>query len=372
MDPIYLNGLTSVFWFLVVITVVVFVHEFGHYIVARLNGVKVETFSIGFGTELIGWNDSHGTRWKIAMIPMGGYVKMYGDADPSSSPDFDKLKKLTKKEKSQSFYFKALWQKALVVVAGPAANYLLAIAILATMFTVHGKAYIIPEITAVMEGSVADKAGIKAGDMVKKIDNKEIETFDNIRQILALNTGDTLHIVIERKSKVMEFAVTPEIKVTKDTFGNAIKMPMLGITSNRYENEVLTFGQAAVEAIKDSYNISAGMLQAVGQMLIGARGTDDLGGPIKIAKYSGQSAEAGVSGVLWFIALISINLGLVNLFPIPMLDGGHLMYYAIEAIKGKPVSEKFQMIGFRIGLTLLIALMIFVTFKDIISLVRIS
>ncbi len=366
MDPMF-AGLVSVFWFLVVITIVVFVHEFGHYLVARLNGVKVEVFSIGFGSELLGWTDSHGTRWKIAAIPMGGYVKMYGDADPSSSPDFDKLKKLTKKEKAQSFYFKKIWQKALVVFAGPAANYILAIVILATMFSFYGKAYILPEITAVVKDSVAEKAGIKAGDVVKKIDNKEIETFEEIRQILALNLGEEIHVVVERGSKVMEFDLKPEIKVTKDVFGNEIKMPMLGVTSNKFENEELTFGMAIVEAVQDSYNISVGMLQAVWQMIIGARSTDDLGGPIKIAKYSGQSAESGLNGILWFIALISINLGLVNLFPIPMLDGGHLMYYAIEAIKGKPLNEKIQMIGFRLGMAMLITLMIYVTVKDIVS-----
>ncbi len=369
MDP-FLSGLMSVFWFLVVITVVVFVHEFGHYIVARLNGVKVEIFSIGFGTELVGWTDPHGTRCKIAAIPMGGYVKMFGDSDPSSSPDFDKLKKLTKKEKTQSFYFKKIWQKALIVFAGPAANYALAIVILATMFSVYGKAYIAPEITAVVKDGVAEKAGLKAGDLIKKIDNEDVETFEEIRQILALNVGEQMHVVVARGNEELEFDLTPEVKVTKDIFGNEIKMPMLGITSNKFLNEELTFGMAVVEAVQDSYNISVSMLQGVWQMLTGARSTDDLGGPIKIAKYSGQSAESGINGVLFFIALISINLGLVNLFPIPMLDGGHLMYYAIEAVKGKPVSEKIQMIGFRIGLTMLVALMIYVTIKDIVSLFK--
>lgn len=369
MDPIT-SGLLSVFWFLVVITIVVFIHEFGHYFVARLNGVKVEIFSIGFGTELFGWTDSNGTRWKVSAIPMGGYVKMFGDADPSSSPDFTSLKKLSKKDKEHSFYFKSLWQKAAIVFAGPAINYISAITILAVMFSINGKAYIIPEITAVVKDSPADKAGLEPGDIITFLDDDAVESFDDIRQNMALNVGESVSVTVIRDSLEKVYVITPEVKVTKDVFGNEIKMPMLGISSSKFENKVLTFTESTIEAIKDAYQISIGMLKAVGQILIGARSTDDLGGPVKIAKYSGQSAEAGIYGVLWFISLISINLGLVNLFPIPMLDGGHLMFYAIEALKGKPLSEKVQMIGFRIGLTLLLMLMIYVTIKDIASLVK--
>jgi len=367
MDPL-ISGLTSLFWFLIVLTVVVFIHEFGHYIVARWNGVKVEIFSIGFGSELFGWNDSHGTRWKVSAIPLGGYVKMYGDSDPASSPDFEKLKKLSSKDKAHSFYYKSLWQKSAIVFAGPAANYILAIVILSVMFHTYGKVYVIPEITAVVENSPAEKVGMQEGDLIIRLNGHDVDAFDDIKQELALNTGDAVELTIIRKSQEIDLIIVPEVKITKDVFGNEVKIPMLGISSNKVESQILSLSEAMGEAVRTSYTISVGMLRAVGQMIIGARSTDDLGGPIKIAKYSGQSAEAGINGVLWFIALISINLGLVNLFPIPMLDGGHLMYYAIEAIKGKPMNEKIQMAGIRVGMAALLTLMVYVTIKDVISL----
>lgn len=355
----------SIFWFLVVITIVVFIHEYGHFIVARWNKVKVEAFSIGFGKEIFGWNDKHGTRWSVRYLPFGGYVKMYGDADAASSPDFASLKKLSKKDKEHSFYFKKLWQKAAIVFAGPFANYLSAILILFMFIVLNGKPLTLPEITQVVADSAAYKAGIKVGDTIVEADGSYIESFEDLRQIIALSTGEKITLLVKRGEKEVTLFVTPEIKTSKDIFGNEVKMPIIGIASDKMSIVKLNIQDSVIESFRQTYDISVGMLKAVWQIITGQRGADQLGGPIKIAQYSGQSASLGVNGFLWFIAIISINLGLINLFPIPMLDGGHLLYYTIEGIRGKPVSEKVQSIAFRIGFGLLMMLMVYVTFNDI-------
>lgn len=359
--------LFNIFWFLVVITVVVFIHEYGHYIVARYNKVKIDVFSIGFGKEILGYTDRHGTRWKICPIPFGGYVKMHGDADASSKPDFAKLKKLSKKEREQSFYFKTIPQKAAIVFAGPLFNYLSAIIILAFLFLISGKVLGTPEISQVLENSPAEKAGLMVGDLIVEIDDEKIDSFEDVRSKIILNTGQKITLSVSRKGTIKEFDLTPEMRKTQDPFGNEVEMPVIGISANKFEVKKLNVLEASVESVKETYNISVNMLKALGQIITGSRSSDQLGGPIKIAQYSGQSANSGFYGFMFFIALISINLGLVNLFPIPMLDGGHLMYYLFERVTGKPVSEKIQMIGFRIGFVLLISLMVYVTFNDISS-----
>jgi len=357
-----------VFWFLVMITVVVFVHEFGHFIVARWCGVQVDVFSIGFGKEIFGWNDRYKTRWKVCWLPFGGYVKMFGDADPANAPDFKKLEALKEHEKSKSFYFKKLWQKSLIVFAGPAANYVLAILIMTLVFAWHGKQEASNEITLIAKDSPAERAGLQIGDLIVEIDGNTVTTFDDVRRTIALNVGEPMKIKVDRKGNVMEIIATPEIQETKDIFGNAVKMPKLGLGANKVKFREMSLITSFEEATTDSYKLSVAMLKTVGQMITGSRSMDDLGGPVKIARYSGQSAQLGETTFLMFIALISLNLGLVNLFPIPMLDGGHLMYYLIEKITGRPVSMKVQLFGFRLGFAFVIMLMVMVTFNDIRSL----
>jgi regulator of sigma E protease len=364
-------GIDYLFWFLVILTTVVFIHEFGHYLLARINGVRVEVFSIGFGKELIGFNDKSGTRWKLSMIPFGGYVKMFGDADYASTSDAKKLDNMSFLDKAISFHHKELWRKALIVFAGPAFNYITAISIIMGMFYLYGKPVSEAIITNVVPESAASIAGLRVGDKVTSIDKKKIQNFEEIRQILSLNTGTSINIAVERSGKKLEFKATPKMQSVKDAYGNKVEMPVLGITSGALSMRKLTLTQAGSEAIKETFIISASMLKALGQIIAGDRSVKQLGGPIKIAQYSGQSAKYGIFSILWFIALISINLGLLNLLPLPLLDGGHIAYYMVEALTGKPVGERFQLAAMKVSFVLLITLMLFVTFNDIMELVRV-
>jgi regulator of sigma E protease len=363
-----LTGLLYTFWFLIILTIVVFIHEFGHFIIARLNGVQIDVFSIGFGKELFGFTDKRGTRWKISAIPMGGYVKMFGDQDAASSQDSKSLEGLSFKEKQLTFHFKKLWQKAAIVVAGPAANYLSAILIIAALSFTYGISVTEPIIGEVLKASPAAKAGLKVGDEILEVDGSTVESFEDVRQIIALSTSEPIELLILREHEEIEVEIIPELRKMKDAYGNDIEMPVIGISShNLYHKEQSFFGAIAT-GVEQSYTMSLGMLKALGQIIVGDRGLDQLGGPIKIAQYSGQSAKHGVVSVLWFIAVISINLGLLNLMPLPMLDGGHLFYYMVEAVTGKPVSEKFQLVAMKASLFFLISLMLFVTINDIRSL----
>lgn len=353
--------------FLVVLSIIVFIHEFGHYIVAKLCGVKVEAFSIGFGKEICGWNDKSGTRWKISWLPLGGYVKMFGDINPASAPD-PKLQFMNEDEKKQAFHYKSLWKKALIVAAGPFANFVLAVAIMTAMFTYYGKAYNTTEVGTVLEGSVAAKEGLRQGDRIISIDGSKVESFADISRIVSLHPEIALEFIYQRDGKDITKMITPALVEQKDLFGNKSKIGRLGIGSTKTEQRVLHVGEAFSTSITEVYNISASTFTAIGQMITGHRGTEDLGGPIRIAQYSAQAYKQGVVAVLWLMVILSVNLGLVNLFPIPMLDGGHLMYYAIEAVRGKPMAQTFQEYGFRFGLLLLLGFFVFVTINDILSL----
>jgi regulator of sigma E protease len=348
----------------------VFIHEFGHYYLARLNGVKVEAFAIGFGKELYGRTDKHGTRWKLCAIPLGGYVKMFGDSDPSSSPDFDKLNAMTKKQKKESFYFKTLPQKAAIVFAGPFANYVLAIVVMIFMFSYYGKQFTEATITHVEPNSPAAIAGLEAGDHIVAFDGDEVNSFEDIKQMIAINLGTPIQLTVERKSQQIELTVTPKFKEFDTIFGEKVRMPIIGIASEKIGFHKMGIGESVVASFKESYVLSVQMLKAVGQIITMKRSSDELAGPIRIAKYSGHTASQGVQSFLWFIVLISVNLGLVNLFPIPVLDGGHLLYYLIEAVRGKPMAERFQMVGQYIGMALLLLLTIYVTFNDVKSLFK--
>ena len=351
--------------FILIISVIVFIHEFGHYYVAKLCGVRVEAFSIGFGPEIYGWFDKDKTRWKISAFPLGGYVKMFGDVGEASTPDKKKLEKLSKEERRYAFHLKPLRQKAAIVSAGPAANFILAIVILSIFFLYYGRPETLPVVGDVMAGSAADQAGFKKDDVIVELDGQKIERFEQIQRIVSLNPGLPLDYVIDRNGNLITGSLTPILVETTDIFGNKIVAGRLGITSGKVQHVKMDLATAIVAGFTETYNISVNTLKAVGQMITGQRSADDLSGILRIGKYSGQAAEKGFSTILWFMAVLSINLGLINLFPIPMLDGGHLLYYAVEAARGRPLAEKVQEYGFRFGLVLLITLMVFATFNDL-------
>ena len=356
---------TSVFWFAIVISVIVFIHEYGHYWVARKCGVKVEIFSIGFGKAIWKRKAASGTEWQICVLPLGGFVKMFGDSSPASNPDFESLGEMSEKDKQQSFFYKPLWQKALVVAAGPIANFMLAIFIFTCITWSYGKISGIPEVSHVNTGSPAEKAGIIEGDLILSADGEKIEALEELKQHIALNTGTSIALEILREDTVIVLDVKPELQEFDGGMGGKVKMAVIGIVSNKVKREKVNIAESFIDSTVQAYQMSASILKAIGQMVTGQRDLAEMGGPLKIAQYSAKSASMGITNVLWLVAVISLNLGLINLLPIPMLDGGHLAYYSIEAINGKPLSEKVQNIGFKIGFIMLISLMIFATFNDI-------
>jgi len=379
----YLVSVFSYTWpFLLVLTVLVFVHELGHYLVARKNGVRVEVFSIGFGPEIFGWNDDHGTRWKISWIPLGGYVKFFGDAGVASRPDEEHMAaheaveldpeqseagqgETDQGNREESYHFKSVGQRSAISAAGPIANFLFAILLLAGLYTFNGQPFTPAEVGGVNEGSAAEAAGFMVGDKVLKIDDSDIERFEDMQQIVRLSLGDEMTILVLRGDQELTLKVRPKITEYEDRLGNVQRVGLLGIT--RSGVQYLRHGpvSAIISATKETYSIVGMTLKAVGQMIVGSRTTQELGGPIQIAKMSGQMAEQGVLAIIWFMAVLSINLGLINLFPVPMLDGGHLLFYLFEAVRGRPLSERVQEYGFRIGISMILMLMLFATWNDI-------
>jgi regulator of sigma E protease len=353
--------------FLIVLTVLVFVHELGHYWVARRNGVRIEVFSIGFGPELFGWFDRAGTRWKLSAIPLGGYVKFFGDADAMSAPG-GQLPTMTAEERAVSFHHKPLGQRAAVVAAGPIANFVFAIVVSAVLFMLVGQPYTPPEIGAVMPGSAAEKAGFQAGDRVVAINGDGIDRFEDIQRIVQLNLDQPLDVTVRRAGGEVVLKAIPTVVEESDRLGNKIKVARLGIRGSGVEYVHRGPGMALWQAVVETYNQTTGTLKALGQMVTGHRGSDELGGPLRIAQMSGEVAQGGIVPLLWFMAVLSINLGLINLFPVPVLDGGHLLFYAAEAIRGRPLGQRAQEYGFRIGLALVLTLMVFATWNDLVHL----
>jgi regulator of sigma E protease len=349
--------------FVVVLTVLVFVHEWGHYWVARKCGVRVDVFSIGFGPEIFGWTDSVGTRWKVSWVPLGGYVKFFGDANAASAGTM--TAGISPEERSKAFAFKPVGQRAAVVAAGPIANFLFAIIILAGFFTFVGQPYTPPEVGEVVPGSAAEAAGFQPGDRVVSINGSKIDRFLDMQQLVGMNPGARLEVVVERQGQRVNLVAVPERVEATDPLGNPQVIGRLGI-SRASEGFVRRDPLSAVwYATLETGNILDLTFKYLGQIVTGKRSGDELGGPLRIAKYSSQTAKEGVSSLIWFMAMLSINLGFVNLIPVPMLDGGHLMYYAWEAVTGKPLSARAQEYGFRIGLALVLSLMLFVTWNDI-------
>ena len=352
--------------FLIVLTVLVFVHELGHYLVARRNGVKIEVFSIGFGPELFGWWDRSGTRWKFSAIPLGGYVKMFGDADASSGLPAAGAGQLTAAERDVSFHHKRLGQRAAIVAAGPIANFLFAIVVLAMLFMTYGQPFTPAEIGQVVPGSAAEAAGIRPGDRIVSINGSEVERFEDVQQVVRLNPDVPLAVVIRRNGELVDLRVTPA-RVEENTPVGRHAVGQLGVRGGAVQYVTHNPATAVVRAVAETWNLSVKTLQAVGQMIVGTRGAEELGGPLRIAQLSGEVAQGGLVPLLWFMAVLSINLGLINLFPVPVLDGGHLLFYAAEAIRGKPLGQRAQEYGFRLGLALVLTLMVFATWNDLVQ-----
>lgn len=362
------HGLTYIVPFLVILTVLVFVHEFGHYLVARWNGVRVEVFSIGFGPEMFGWWDRAGTRWKFSTIPLGGYVKMFGDSDASSGLPTPGLARLAPAERDVSFHYKRLGQRAAIVAAGPAANFLFAIVVLAILFMTYGQPFTPAEVGQVQPGSAAEQGGIQPGDVIVDIDGHTVQRFEDVQQVVRLNPGVAMTVIVRRDGQEQTLRVTPSRTELTDRFGNHYQIGLLGIARSGMEYVKRDPATAIMQAGTETWDLSVSTMKALWQIIIGTRATDELGGPLRIAQMSGEVAQGGVVAVLWFMAVLSINLGLINLFPVPVLDGGHLLFYAAEAVRGKPLGQRAQEYGFRIGLAMVLTLMVFATWNDLVHL----
>ena len=356
--------------FLVLILVVVFIHEYGHYYFAKRYGVGVTDFSIGFGKEMFGWNDKSGTRWKVCVIPLGGYVKFFGDRNVYSQADNEKIiKEYSKEDQDKLFVLKPLYQRALIVFGGPLANFLLAILIFFSVDTFAGKDFTPAVINEVQKNSPAMVAGLKDNDIVVSIDGNEVTSIMEVSKYIMMSTDEFINFTVNRYDQNLTFRVKPNIVEGEDNLGNKISKRMIGIKLGAYNNEVnhvkLGPTKALFYAVNEVYYVSTSSLKYIGSMLTGNGDTSQLGGPIRIAKISGQVAEFGILPFISLMAYISISLGLINLFPIPMLDGGHLMFYGIEKVLGRPLSQKTQEGFFRIGMFLLLSLMFFTTFNDL-------
>ncbi len=360
-----IESLYIIFAVIAVLTVIVFIHELGHYSVAKLSGVKVTDFSIGFGPKIASIRDRSGTEWKICWILLGGYIKLFGDVDPTSTKSKN-IDKMSAEEKKYAFATQSLWIKSAVVVAGPLANFLLAIIIFASFFYIFGQAVSGTKIAAIEKDSVAWKSGLLPGDQILTIDDDQMKNFSDIQRYVLTHPGIELEFKIKRNGQVFIKKITPKIIETTDRFNNKVVIGKIGISPSPLEykkhNVFTALGTAVVETIK----ISDLTLKALGQIISGTRDTRDVGSIIKITKYTAQSVKQGLITTLYFIALLSVNLGLINLFPIPPLDGGHLFFYAVEAIFGEKICTYARKYAIKIGFAFLIALMAFAVVNDII------
>ena len=356
--------------FIILIIVVVFVHEYGHYYFARRYGVGVTDFSIGFGKELFGWNDKSGTRWKVCWVPLGGYVKFFGDRNVFSQTDRDEiLKKYDEKDREKLFTLKPLYQRSLIVFGGPLANFILAILIFLMINIFVGKDFTPAMISEVTKNSPAQVAGLKKNDIIISINDKEVKSILDVSKFITLSTSEFIDFKVSRYDQPIQIKVKPNFVDTEDNLGNKIKKGMVGIQLSPYKNTVnhqkLGPVKALYYSVNEVYFVTISTLKYLGTIITGKGDSSQLGGPIRIAKISGQVAEFGIVPFLSMMAYISISLGLINLFPIPLLDGGHLMFYGIEKILGRPLTQKTQEGFFRIGMFLLLSLMFFATFNDL-------
>ena len=352
--------------FLIVIGVLVFVHEMGHYLVGRWCGVKAETFAIGFGKEIAGWTDKRGTRWKICMLPLGGYVQFAGDMDPSGTKSSDWLS-LPAEERNQTFQSKSLWKRASIVFAGPAINFIFAILIIMGFVMAYGTSATLPVASEISPNSTAAAMGMKPGDRIISVDGENIELFEDLRQKIMLIPEQNVEIVYERDGQRIAKQGKTGVQILKDRFGNEYRLGLLGMSSSQVEWRPVSPLEAPAVAVDTTLGIVDQITTTLGQVITGRRSIKELGGPLKIAQVSGEQFKLGLENYVWFVAMISINLGFINLLPIPMLDGGHLMFYAIEAVRRKPANAKVQEWAFRSGLALVLVFMLVVTFNDLSS-----
>ena len=351
---------------LIVLTAVVFVHEMGHFLVARWCGIRVAAFSVGFGRELAGFTDRRGTRWKLSAVPLGGYVRFDGDENVASIPDEETLAKIPVAERQGLFHFAPLWKRAAVVAAGPAANFILAIVVFAAVFAIIGRPHILPQAETIVAGGAAERAGMLPGDRILSVDGERIESFAELQSKIMLSAEETLTIVVQRGGENVTLTAVPERLEQPDRLGGTHRIGVLGITAGAVDfrrDDPLT---ALSQGIRETGHIVDRTLTYIGRLVRGRESAEQLSGVIRIAQVSG--AIPTVAGHVYLLAVLSVSIGLFNLFPIPMLDGGHLVFYGIEAIRRRPLSARVQDAAFRIGFALVIALFIFVTFNDLVRL----
>ncbi|QNE31216.1 RIP metalloprotease RseP [Sphingomonas sp. NBWT7] len=350
--------------FALVIGPLVFVHEMGHYLAARFFGVKSDAFSIGFGREIAGWTDRRGTRWKIGWMPLGGYVRFAGDMNAVSQPSAEWLA-LPAEERAQTFQAKPVWQRAIIVAAGPIVNFALAILILSGFALAYGDTRTPPVVGEVIAGSAAARAGLQAGDRIVRLGDRDIAIFEDMLSYTRIHPGEAIDVALERRGQPVTLPVTLGVQEQVDRFGNRYRIGMLGI--GRGERVTVPVGllEAPVVGLRRTGEIVSMMVETIGQIISGRRSVKELGGPLSIAKVSGEQITLGPDAFVFLIALVSINLGFINLLPVPMLDGGHLLFYAIEAVRRRPVGPAVQEWAFRGGLAAILALMLLVTFNDL-------
>ncbi|WP_114951201.1 RIP metalloprotease RseP [Sphingosinicella terrae] len=352
--------------FLLVIGPLIFIHELGHYFAGRWFGVKAEAFSIGFGREMFGWTDRRGTRWKVGWLPLGGYVRFKGDMNPASTPS-DEWLALPAAERAETFQSKKVWQRFIIVFAGPLTNFLFAVVALMIVFATMGYPSSAAIVSDVQPGSPAAAAGFTSGDEVLEVNGNRIDTFADLVSYVSLRPDQPMRFVVERAGQRVEVNAVSRAEVRRDEFGNEARIGVIGLRTSSFEYTTLPLHQLPGAAIKATADTVETMVVALGQVVTGQRSVKELGGPLKIAEVSGQQASLGWINFFWLMIVVSINLGFINLLPIPLLDGGHLLFYAIEGVRRKPLNAEAQEWAFRTGLAVLLALMIFVTFNDLAS-----
>ncbi|MBC8131211.1 MAG: RIP metalloprotease RseP [Rhizobiaceae bacterium] len=363
------SALIKIVPFLFVLTVIVFFHELGHFLVGRWCGIKVLAFSVGFGPEIVGFNDSHGTRWKLSAIPLGGYVKFLGDENAASMPDTAAVDAMSPSDRAMAFPAKSVAKRAATVVAGPVANFLLAIVIFAGVAFVNGRSVGDPIISEVRPNTPAAEAGIIAGDRIVALDGNKVTYFNDILEYVLMRADVPIAVEVDRAGTPLNFEVTPRLVTQTDPFGNEMRTPLMGLVASRdsasFRVEELSALQSLQYGVDQTWFFTSHTVSFIGGLFSGSQATDQIGGPIRIAGMSSQVATLGFAALLILAAQLSISIGLLNLMPIPMLDGGHLLFYGFEALRGRPLSERIQEVGFRIGIVLVLSLMIFAVWNDI-------
>jgi regulator of sigma E protease len=356
--------LWTILSFLLVIGPLVFIHEMGHYLMGRACGVKADVFSIGFGREIVGWTDKRDTRWQIGWLPVGGYVKFAGDMNPASQPT-DEWLALPAEERNRTFQAKKVWQRFLIVLAGPLTNFLFAIAVFCVVFATYGEPTTPPVIDKVIAGSPAAAAGLRSGDRFLSVSGRSVGRFEDVQQIVRIRPAEQVTLRLVRDGRTITLPLVTGSDLLKDRFGNEMRIGLLGVTAA--SGEMRRLGPTEVLGASVRYTVSAVrmMIDTTVQIIRGQRSVKEMGGPLKIAQVSGQQASMGWFDFIWFMTMISINLGFINLLPVPLLDGGHLFFYAVEAVRGRALSARVQEWAFRSGLALLLTLMLFVTFNDL-------